>query len=353
MKRTLLALLLIAILISPALAEVEWASGPFPEILKKAKLENKHIFIDFYAVWCSPCKLLEKTTYQDVKVMEFLNSMVSLKYDSEKGEGKELAKQFKIKAYPTLLLLDPNGTEIDRHLGYLDGENFLKVMKGYQQGIGTIGYYEAELGEQPEDLAILFKLGEKYTNIFIEDKAVLHLSKIIELDPENAGGYTDKAYFNLGDLYYGGKKYDRAAANFQTVIDNYPQSEQLDKAYQMLARVYEKTGDQDKCIATYKAFVKKKPNDPKALNAFAWFCASRKIAMDEAIPFAERAVDLSDGDPGYMDTLAELYFAKGDFAKALELEEAASAKDPEDVYLKDQIIKYLKASLEETKGTKE
>ena len=353
MKRTLLALLLVAALISPALAEVEWVSGPFPEILKKAQLENKSIFIDFYAVWCGPCKMLEKTTYKDKQVEGFLNSIVAVKYDAEKGEGKELAKQFKVKAYPTLILLDAKGNEIDRHLGYLDGENFLKVMKDFQKGIGTLGYYEKELQKSPNDLAVRYKLGEKYTNIFNEEKAVMHLSKILELDPKNEKGYTDKAYFSLGDLYYSGKKFDLAAANFQTVIDNYPESEQHDYAYQMLARVYEKMGDQDKCIATYKAFAEKHPNDPKALNAFAWFCASRKIAMDEAIPYAERAVDLSDSDPGYMDTLAELYFAKGDYVKALEIEEAASAKDPEDVYLKDQIIKYLKASLEQAEGAAE
>jgi thioredoxin 1 len=351
MKRLLLILVITAALVSPALAEVEWVPGPFPEILKKAQLENKYIFIDFYAVWCGPCKMLEKTTYLDEKVETFLNSIVAVKYDAEKGEGKELAQQFKVKAYPTLILLDAKGNEIDRHLGYLDGENFLKVMKDYQKGIGTIGYYEAELNKKPDDLATLFNLGEKYTNIFIEDKAVAHLSKIISLDPGNAGGYTDKAYFNLGDLYLSGKKYELAVTNFQTLINKYPQSGQHDYAFQMLARTYEKMGNTEKCVETYKAFVEKNPNDPKTLNAFAWFCASRKVAMDEAIPYAERAVDLSDGDPGFMDTLAELYFAKGDFAKALEIEEEASAKDPEDGYLKDQIIKYLKASLEEAKGT--
>lgn len=351
MKRALVVLLL-AVLMTPAAAEVKWASGPFPEILKKAQTENKHIFIDFYAVWCGPCKLLEKNTYTDEKVVEFLNSIVAVKYDAEKGEGLELARKFKVKAYPTLILLDAKGTEIDRHLGYLDGETFLTTMKEYQNGIGTIGYFESELKKSPKDLAVHFKLGEKYTNIFNEEKAVLHLSKILELDPKNEGGYTDKAVFNLGDLYYSTKKYDQAAVNFQTVIDKYPHSEQHDYAYQMLARVYEKMGDTDKCVATYKAFIGKNPDDPKTLNAFAWFCASRKIAMDEAIPYAEKAVDLSDGEPGYMDTLAELYFAKGDYAKALEIEEAASAKDPEDVYLKDQIIKYLKASMEKAQGSR-
>jgi tetratricopeptide (TPR) repeat protein len=347
MKR-LLGLALLAILFtSPALAEVDWASGPFPEILKQAQQEKKHIFIDFYAVWCGPCKMLEQTTYKDPAVVELLNSMIPAKYDAEKGEGKELAARFKVKAYPTLVLLDPTGAEVDRQLGYLDAETFLGLMRDSLKGIGTIAYYEAELLKDPASIPTLFKLGEKYTNILDAKKAETHLAKIISLDPKNKKGYTDQAYFNLGSLYYGTGQYAKSVTQFETLIDTFPKSGQKNDAFQMLARVYEKMGDRDKCIQTYKTFIRNNPDDPSALNAFAWFCASRQIAMDDAIPYAEKAVELSDGEPGYMDTLAELYYAKGDYAKALEVEEAASAKDPEDVYLKDQIIKYLKASLEQ------
>ena len=179
------------------------------------------------------------------------------------------------------------------------------------------------------------------------EKAETHLTRIISLDPKNKKGYTDQAYFNLGNLYYGTGQYAKSVTQFEMLIDRFPKSGQKNDAFQMLARVYEKMGDRDKCIQTYKTFIRNNPDEPSALNAFAWFCASRQIAMDDAIPYAEKAVELSDGEPGYMDTLAELYYAKGDYAKALEVEEVASAKDPEDVYLKDQIIKYLKASLEQ------
>lgn len=352
MKRLVALVLLAAFIGSPARAEVEWASGPFPEILKKAQQEKKHIFIDFYAVWCGPCKMLDQTTYKDAKVVRFLNDIVPVKYDAEKGEGKELALLFKVRAYPTLILLDASGTEIDRSLGYLDAETFLKTMMDSMKGVGTIAYYEAELRKNPKSIPVLFKLGEKYTNILNAEKAEAHLNGIIALDPKNREGYTGRAHFHLGDLYYGAKQYDRAAAEYETLIDKFPKSEQKNDAFQMLARTYEKTGDREKCIETYKTFIRANPDDPKALNAFAWFCASRKIAMDEAIPYAEKAIELSDGEAGYMDTLAELYYAKGDYAKALEIEEAASQKDPEDTYLKDQIIKYLKAALEQAAGAK-
>jgi len=68
----------------------------------------------------------------DGKVVDYLNSIVSVKYDAEKDEGETLAGKFRVKAYPTLLLLDPDGKEIDRHIGYLDPEEFIEVIQGVQ-----------------------------------------------------------------------------------------------------------------------------------------------------------------------------------------------------------------------------
>ena len=130
-------------------AEVDWVQPPFDDILKKAQKENKHIFIDFYTTWCGPCKTLDKVTYKDEKVAGYLNSIVAVKYDAEKGEGEELAKRFKVKMFPSLVLLGPDGKEVDRHIGYLDPEGFIDVIEGYQKGISTVAFYEEHIGVTP------------------------------------------------------------------------------------------------------------------------------------------------------------------------------------------------------------
>ena len=45
---------------------------------------------------------------------------MNVKFDMEKGEGKELSKQFKIRAYPTFLLFESGGR---KRIGLLEAEN--------------------------------------------------------------------------------------------------------------------------------------------------------------------------------------------------------------------------------------
>jgi tetratricopeptide (TPR) repeat protein len=110
-----------------------------------------------------------------------------------------------------------------------------------------------------------------------------------------------------------------------------------------LAATEYKLGNADAAVAMYEKSMAGKENDPGALNGFAWFCAQRKIGLDKALPAAKKAADLSGRDPGILDTLAEVYFAMGDYNNAIKVEKEALAKDPDDKYLKEQIEKFEKA----------
>jgi len=82
------------------------------------------VVVDFYTVWCGPCKKLDETTWKDQSVRDWLSKeAVSIKVDAEKDE--KLAAKYRINAYPTVLLVRPDGTEIDRLVGYRDAKTFL------------------------------------------------------------------------------------------------------------------------------------------------------------------------------------------------------------------------------------
>ena len=85
---------------------------------------KRFVLVDFYTVWCGPCKKLDETTWKDQGVRDWLSKeAVCLKVDAEKDEA--LAAKYRVNVYPTVLLLRPDGTEIDRLVGYRDAKTFL------------------------------------------------------------------------------------------------------------------------------------------------------------------------------------------------------------------------------------
>lgn len=83
-------------------------------IVKKAKKEKKLVFIDCYTSWCGPCKMLASKIFTQDAVADFFNeNFVNTKYDMEKDvDGVMLKDKFGVKAFPTLVFVDPETQEI-------------------------------------------------------------------------------------------------------------------------------------------------------------------------------------------------------------------------------------------------
>jgi thiol-disulfide isomerase/thioredoxin len=95
----------------------------FDAALQQAAQTHKIVLIDFYTTWCGPCNLMDKRTWTDTDVIKLLEQKtVALRLDAEKETN--LANRFKIEAYPTILLVRPDGTELDRLVGYRDPKMF-------------------------------------------------------------------------------------------------------------------------------------------------------------------------------------------------------------------------------------
>ena len=108
---------------------------PFGEVLKKAKQENKFVFLDCYTTWCGPCKQMSNLVFPLKSVGDFMNvRFVNVKIDMETDEGRELAKRYGVKAFPTMLLLDAEGEVISKIVGSQSPDVFLeKVKEGLKQ----------------------------------------------------------------------------------------------------------------------------------------------------------------------------------------------------------------------------
>ena len=74
--------------------------------------------IKVYSKTCGPCKVLEKNLVES-----------GIQYDSidiASDEGDEIVDKYNIRNVPTLLLVDDNGTLINKHVGILNSEEIKK-----------------------------------------------------------------------------------------------------------------------------------------------------------------------------------------------------------------------------------
>ncbi|MEO7128226.1 MAG: XrtA/PEP-CTERM system TPR-repeat protein PrsT, partial [Rhodoferax sp.] len=87
----------------------------------------------------------------------------------------------------------------------------------------------------------------------------------------------------------------------------------------------------------FAAVIKLQPNNAGAYNNLAW--VSAKLNKDSAVGYAEKANALAPNQPAFMDTLAMLLADKGDYAKALELQNKALALQPQNNMFKLNLAK--------------
>ncbi len=152
MKKYLLFVFLLAMGASQAQG-IKWMT--MNEALEAQKKEPKKIFMDVYTTWCGPCKLLDKNTFSDKSVIEYLNkNYYAVKFNAEgtetvnykdftytnpnyqperKGRNSQhlFAHALKVNAYPSVVFFRENGDLIQAVPGYRTPQQleiFLKMI---------------------------------------------------------------------------------------------------------------------------------------------------------------------------------------------------------------------------------
>jgi thioredoxin-related protein len=66
-------------------ASIQWLT--WQEAADKAKVEPRKIFVDIYTDWCGWCKRMDATTFQDPRVIEYMNAnFYAVKLNAEMKE---------------------------------------------------------------------------------------------------------------------------------------------------------------------------------------------------------------------------------------------------------------------------
>lgn len=84
--------------------------------MAQAAKTKQRVFVDFATTWCGPCKVMDQWVYTAADVVNAATDIISVKLDGD--VERDLVKKFGIAGYPTMLLLDADGKEVRRLVGY-------------------------------------------------------------------------------------------------------------------------------------------------------------------------------------------------------------------------------------------
>lgn len=109
-----------------AAPKIAWRKS-FASALAEARRTRKPLLIDFNAVWCAPCKELDRKTFSSAVVVAQSRRFVAVKVDVDKEP--KIATRYGVQALPTVAVLKPNGTMSSQFFGFRDAAytvNFLR-----------------------------------------------------------------------------------------------------------------------------------------------------------------------------------------------------------------------------------
>ncbi len=102
--------------------------------LARARETKRLIFIDFYAEWCAPCKVLEEIVFPAPEVQKALEEYVFMKVDTD--EFPDVGQYFNVVAMPTLLVLDARGKVIHRSIGMIEVQDLVELLDELRESMG-------------------------------------------------------------------------------------------------------------------------------------------------------------------------------------------------------------------------
>jgi thioredoxin-related protein len=93
-----------------------------------AKAESKPVFVYWGAKWCPPCNQVKATLFNRQDFIERSRAFVPVYVDGDSPGAQKLGSRFKVSGYPTMLLFNPQGTELTRLPGEVDPQRYTEVL---------------------------------------------------------------------------------------------------------------------------------------------------------------------------------------------------------------------------------
>lgn len=122
--------------------KVSFFKGEITNIKEEAKSQGKLYYYDFVASWCTPCRWMDETTYNDNGLARYIDdNYIAAKVDIDDFDGFELKNKYKITSLPTIIVFNQEGKVVGRYEESMGPTKLTEILKKHnttQNGAGKI-----------------------------------------------------------------------------------------------------------------------------------------------------------------------------------------------------------------------
>ena len=239
-----------------------------------------------------------------------------------------------VRATPTTMILDADGSEYDWILGYdPPPEKFEAALAKSLSGEGAFKTLAAAYAKNPKEVAVVFALARKYGERYDDANRANSAEKykeVIALDPEGkTGTYTDEeagctvpytvyAEYSLATRSASGPSGDMAP--IKAFIDKYPDCPLVKSAYGQMSYYYGQQAPKEEVAKFFAEYTAKFPNDARAADTWLARIIKDKGPLEQGQALVDKIEELTNDYPvpDMRQDIAQYYILKGDKAKAEE-----------------------------------
>jgi len=216
-------------------------------------------------------------------------------YDKVLKMGADLQKYKDIAPQATALIA----------LAYAKGNRFKQADEMFEQAM-RMCQYSSQL------LFVYNKVKLAYS----PREAIRKIKQWSKLLPKKA-----EIYYVVGSILRQARDFT-VAEEYLTKAISFAHNESLKNTIKSeLALVYMHNGRYDRCVKIYKGLLKENPDNVLALNNLAWtLCAYEQVRnLDEALKYAQKAVQIKPHEPDSLDTYGYILYLRGEYEKAADV----------------------------------
>lgn len=254
----------IPFLTSRSTASISWKTD-YTEALFQAQSQDQTTLAYFYTDWCGYCKEMDQKTFQDPQVIDQMaNKYTWLKLNAETDPvGVELGQELGVTGYPTIVIMDHQGQEIDRLQGFIPPERFIEEVSNSVDSPDSLVSLRNRVAADPEALEARLKLGREYLERRRFSEALSEFDEV--LSTAGKDGHREEALFMLAETHIFLQQPEEALDALNAMVADFPNGRYDAESKILRGEILLYLNRRKEALSILTGFLEEYPDHPYAL----------------------------------------------------------------------------------------